>query len=218
MNLRIRATVFALVASMFVPLTVVASGQPARAVTSAPEPAHYVTATVIGTPVDGAGNVIGPTKTIIPESQLHLCSGDTCTSSNSEATLTAAYATGGVPQASGGFSIEVILSDRNTVLGSLLYRWHQKVTWTWGFGVIGSIKVQKWLSDKAPLVAGQGTSSRGNATYYYTWCCGLGYSGHYSRRTQTVAQCWTACVYSADPWIWVRVHGNGTYSYDWGID
>jgi hypothetical protein len=216
MNRMIRVLLLVLVASIVVPYTV--SAPPASAVSSPTEPQHHYTVTVTGTPVDGAGKATGPTRTLLQESQFHPCSGDTCTNIGSTSLLSAAYVTGGVPTSYGGLQLHVWVNDRETPLGSLLYTWHQRVTWTWGFGTIGSMRVEKWLDNKAWFVSGNGAGTRGNATYYYTWCCGVGKSGHYSMRSQAVSQCWAGCWYNADPWIWIRAHGNGTYSYDWGID
>lgn len=220
MKRTVSSIVIALVAAMVVPFT---AASPASAATISPPPVnasqYESTMSVAVTPTDADGVATGPSRQLVSNQTVHPCTWVDCQFSTAVKTgLTASYQTGGTPSTFGHSSVEVMLTDRDTVLRSTLYTWHVKVTWSWGFGIIGTRRVEKWMDNKAPFLSNKGVGTRGNSSYYYTWCCGQAQSGNYNRRTGKAEQCLYWCVYSADPWIWIRVHSNGTFSFDYGVD
>lgn len=151
--------------------------------------------------------------TVVNNQPIHQCFGDWC----NYPTLSTQYYTGGRPSGAGCKTLEIWISKK-TAFGFVAYTFHLQRHWCWGFGTVYNVTGQAWLADLDDThQPNPGAKAHGNDDHWYTFGWGLSNSGYYSLRNTAVNNCyWVFCGTTTYPWIWERLHGDGTYSYDWG--
>ena len=117
--------------------------------------------------------------------------------------------------AAGCRTVDVARIGRS-LLGFVVYKFHQVKRWCWDFPRITWKSVWTYVSDVDPNMDYKGVVSAYG--YYYTWCCSNGYSGHSSRRVGKFVNCipYLGCLGTYYPWVRIRAHGDGTYTYTTG--
>jgi hypothetical protein len=118
--------------------------------------------------------------------------------------------------AAGCRTVDVARVGRD-IFGFVVYKFHQIKRWCWSYPRITSVSVSTYVSDVDPNMEYRGIF--GSVSNYYTWCCGSGRSGHYSLRQGKFENCilWFPCTRTEYPWVKIRAHGNGSYTYATGI-
>jgi hypothetical protein len=103
-----------------------------------------------------------------------------------------------------------------SVLGFVVYRFHQVKKWCWDFPRITSRVVWTYVDKVDPNMEYDGVV--GALGYYYAWCCGVGSSGHYSFREGKFRNCipWVGCIGTQYPWVKIWTFANGGYTYATG--
>jgi hypothetical protein len=113
-------------------------------------------------------------------------------------------------------TVDVAVVSRS-ILGFVVYKFHQVKKWCWDFPRITSRSVWTYVSHVDANMDYKGVV--GALGYYYTWCCGSSSSGHYSFRQGKFENCivWISCIRSEYPWVKIWTHSNGTWSYARGL-
>ena len=154
----------------------------------------------------------GTTKTVVSDSLAH----PSCPEGSTDC-LSASYYTGGSATPSGCAQLRVYVHSHD-LLGGTAYYFNQYTKWCWGFGTVVNPKVWTTLSSTDGFHYNRGTGPRWDLSVFYNWISWVTHSGYFASRDATIENCvpiW-GCVGVEYPWTWARVHGNGTYSYDWG--
>jgi hypothetical protein len=112
-------------------------------------------------------------------------------------------------------TVDVARTQRS-VLGFVVFRFHQVKKWCWTYPRITSRAVWTYVSDVDPMMNYQGVVS--SVGYYYNWLAGIPGSGHYSFRQGKFENClvWFSCIGTYYAWVKIWVRANGTYSYATG--
>lgn len=118
--------------------------------------------------------------------------------------------------ASGCRTVDVARVGRD-LFGFVVYKFHQVKSWCWSYPRITSKSIYTYVSDVDPNMRYGGIVAA--TGYFYPWCCGNAYSGHYSFRQGKFQNCilWFPCTRTEYPWVKIWAHGNGTYTYATGI-
>jgi hypothetical protein len=104
-----------------------------------------------------------------------------------------------------------------SALGFVVYRFHQVKHWCWRYPRITSASAYAYATDVDPNWDYKGVIAANGS--YYTWCCGVGSSGHQSFRQGRFDNCilWIGCIRREYPWVRIRAHANGSYTYTTGL-
>jgi hypothetical protein len=118
------------------------------------------------------------------------------------------------PLASSGCRTIDAWRNSYTTLGFLSYRYHQIKYWCWSGNRVTTVNVTSKITDSDGSIRDRGLVS--SASWYYTWCCRIGSSGHYSMRQNKVENCpliWP-CIRAEYPSVSIWAHSDGSYSFD----
>jgi hypothetical protein len=173
------------------------------ALSAAPAPAHA--ATPPDTMTYGITVVTCPWNKDCRSEPLH---------SDDPSAIYASFSTGGSPSSYGTRWVEVWVTDRSAVFNTVVYRYHVRLTWSWGYGTVVNPAGASWVTDMDSTH--QWTANTGSA-YFYNYAWGLENSGFRFYRQGQIDNCFFGvCGFTSHPYGWIRGHGDGTYSYDWG--
>ncbi len=113
--------------------------------------------------------------------------------------------------------VDIYRERDSSIIGEILFRYHENIGWCWGWGVVGCISVISYADhvDSAykildvsvpPVFAG----------YYTLQGSSIPHSGYYERRQGHLQM--DFWLYHADYWPWVKifVHGDGSAYYTRG--
>lgn len=103
-----------------------------------------------------------------------------------------------------------------SLLGFVTYKFWQQKNWCWTYPRVTGALSQAWVTDVDPNYRFNGIiSSWGD---FYSWCCGVWNSGHQSFRQGAFQNCILTfgCVRTEYPWVIIRGHSDGGFSYDTG--
>jgi hypothetical protein len=119
------------------------------------------------------------------------------------------------PASAGCRRVDVARVGRS-LLGFVVYKFHQVKRWCWDFPRITYKRVYAYVSDVDPYMHYAGVVSR--VGYFYRWCCSTAYSGHYSLRVAKFQNCvpWIGCIRTEYPWVKIWVRAGGSYAYATG--
>jgi hypothetical protein len=103
------------------------------------------------------------------------------------------------------------------IFGFVVYKFHQVKRWCWAFPRITSMSVYSYVSHVDPNMEYRGIIA--SSSFYYTWCCGSGKSGHYSLRQGKFDNCvlWFPCTRTEYPWVKIWARGDGSYRWARGL-
>jgi len=104
-----------------------------------------------------------------------------------------------------------------SLLGFVLFKyWHWK-RWCWRYPQILSVQSGTYVTDMDGAVYYRGEMSA--IDYRYVWCCGRADSGHFSQRQGHFENCAFryGCFSNFYPWVRIRAHGDGSYTWRTGI-
>jgi hypothetical protein len=104
-----------------------------------------------------------------------------------------------------------------TLLGAVAFKfWHWK-RWCYRYPRILSVNMGTYVTNVDPNFQYRGVVSAWN--HYFVWCCGRLDSGHVSYRQGRFDNCilYIGCVATYYPWVRIRAHANGTYSWNTGL-
>ena len=82
------------------------------------------------------------------------------------------------------------------IFGFVVYRFHHVKHWCWTYPRITSMTVYTYVSDVDPNMEYRGVI--GSKSYFFTWCCRSGTSGHYSLRQ--ASSCGASSSASSSSW------------------
>ena len=104
-----------------------------------------------------------------------------------------------------------------SILGFVVYKFHQVKKWCWSYPRITWKEVYTYVSDVDPNMDYRGVVSA--VGYFYTWCCSSGYSGHYSLRVGKFENCEPVlgCIRTEYPWVKIWARGDGSYRWATGV-
>ena len=121
-----------------------------------------------------------------------------------------------VSSASGCRTVDLAHVGRD-IFGFVVYKFHQVKNWCWSYPRITSKSVSTYVSDVDPNMEYRGIV--GSAGYFYRWCCGNDYSGHYSFRQGKFENCvlWFPCTRTEYPWVKIWARGDGSFGWDHGL-
>ena len=99
----------------------------------------------------------------------------------------------------------------HSLLGALIYRFHQVKYWCWSYPSITYTNVYTYVSNVDASQQYRGVI--GASDYYYTWS-GSSRGGHYSFRQAKFDNCILkyGCVGSSYPWTKIWANGNGAWT------
>jgi hypothetical protein len=108
------------------------------------------------------------------------------------------------------------------VMRDWIMPWHvvakywQKKRWCWKYPRVFNVTIATFVTDVDKNMQYKGTVSAWSD--WYAWCCGRTDSGHVSHRQGKFSNCLLriGCVGEAYPWVRIRAHGDGSYSYRTG--
>ncbi len=103
-----------------------------------------------------------------------------------------------------------------SLLGFVVFKfWHWK-RWCYRYPRIRSVQTGTYVTNVDPNYRYGGITSAWQQ--YYVWCCKRLDSGHVSHRQARFDNCvpWLGCVGTVYPWVRIRAHANGTYTYRTG--
>ena len=103
------------------------------------------------------------------------------------------------------------------IFGLVVYKFHQRKRWCWDYPYITWKGVTTYVSDVDPNMEYRGVVAANG--YFYTWCCSVSRSGHYSLRQGKFENCilWFPCTRTEYPWVKIWVRANGTFRYATGL-
>lgn len=112
-------------------------------------------------------------------------------------------------------TVDVAKTGRS-ILGFVVYRFHQVKHWCWHYPRITSRTAWVYVDKVDPNMNYEGVVS--SVGYYYAWINGVPGSGHYSFREGKFQNCvlWIGCLGTYYPWVKIWTRANGTYSYATG--
>lgn len=116
---------------------------------------------------------------------------------------------------SGCRSVSVARVGRS-LFGFVTYKFWQQKDWCWTYPRVTGALSYVYLTDVDANWRWRGiTSSWGD---FYSWCCSTWNSGHQSFRQGFMENCVLAygCIRAEYPWVLVRGHSDGSFSYDTG--
>jgi len=104
-----------------------------------------------------------------------------------------------------------------SLLGFVLFKfWHWK-RWCWRYPRILSVQSGTYVTDVDSAIYPR--EELPPIDYRFVWCCGRSDSGHFSRRQRHFENCVVryGCFSNFYPWVLIRAHGDGSYSWRTGI-
>ena len=104
-----------------------------------------------------------------------------------------------------------------TLIGAVAFKfWHWK-RWCYRYPRILSVSMGTYLSNVDPNFQYKGLTSAWSQQF--VWCCRRGDSGHVSFRQARFDNCvlHIGCVGTYYPWVRIRAHADGTYSWSTGL-
>jgi hypothetical protein len=116
---------------------------------------------------------------------------------------------------SGCRAVDVARVGRS-LLGFVVYKFWQRKNWCWSYPKVTSASSSAWVTDVDPNWYYGGVVSAWGE--FYNWCCGVWNSGHRSFRQGAFQNCVLkyGCIKSEYPWVLIRGHGDGGFTYDTG--
>jgi hypothetical protein len=119
-------------------------------------------------------------------------------------------------QGSGCRQVSVNRYATSVLFGKIVYRFWQDKYWCWSYPRVTSVSVSTHVSDMDPNWYYRGLTS--SSSWFYTWCCGNGSSGHYSLRQGRMENCVLkfGCIGTEYPWVKIWARGDGSYSWSTG--
>ncbi len=103
-----------------------------------------------------------------------------------------------------------------SLLGFVVFKfWHWK-RWCYRYPRILSVDTGTYVTNVDPNWRYGGITSAWQ--HYYVWCCNRGDSGHVSHRQARFDNCvpWAGCLSTVYPWVRIRAHSNGSYTWRTG--
>ena len=188
---------------------------PATAVSAAPAEPFVEEVEVYVQDLDRNGRPIGPKVHLTPEQAraLRVTGSDARTAPRPSAVR----ATAGVRRSlgSGCRSVGVARVGRS-VLGFVTYKFWQQKDYCWTYPRVTGSLSYAWVTDVDPNWRFHGVISAWGD--FYSWCCGVWNSGHQSFRQGFMENCILkyGCVRAEYPWVMIRGHSDGSFSYDTG--
>lgn len=116
---------------------------------------------------------------------------------------------------SGCRSVSVARVGRS-LLGFVTYKFWQQKDWCWTYPRVTGALSNAYLTDVDANYRWRGiTSAWGD---FYSWCCSTWNSGHQSFRQGYLENCVLTygCIRAEYPWVLIRGHSDGSFSYDTG--
>ena len=109
-----------------------------------------------------------------------------------------------------------VAKTQRSILGFVVYRFHQVKKWCWNYPRILSRTVWTYVDQVDPNMSYDGVVA--TVGYYYGWVTGVPGSGHYSFREGKFQNCvvWVGCLGTYYPWVKIWARSNGSYSYATG--
>jgi hypothetical protein len=103
-----------------------------------------------------------------------------------------------------------------SLFGFVTYKFWQQKDYCWSYPRVTGALSHAWVTNVDPNWRFHGiVSSWGD---FYSWCCGTWNSGHQSFRQGAMENCVLnyGCIRSEYPWVMIRGHADGSFSYDTG--
>lgn len=104
-----------------------------------------------------------------------------------------------------------------SLFGFVLFKyWHWK-RWCWRYPRVLSVQSGTYVTNVDGAIYYRGETSA--IDYPYVWCCGRSDSGHFSQRQGHLENCVFryGCFSNFYPWVRIRAHGDGSYTWRTGI-